>query len=57
MFKTFLFKHDVGTTANDPIAIELNIIGYHTIEQFLEFEDNGDVANEMEYYDNGSGTN
>ena len=54
--KNFFNKHDVGTTANDPVAIKLNAIGCHTIEQFLDFEYNKYLANQLKFYDDPSGS-
>ena len=54
---TFFTKHNVGTTANNPVGIKLNAIGCHTIKKFLDFKDNKDPANELKFYDDASGSN
>ena len=54
---TFFTKHDVGITAIYPVAIMLNAIRYHTIEQFLDFEDNKNLANEFKFHDDASSSN
>lgn len=53
---TFFTKHGIVITTNNPVAIKLNAIGCHTIEQFLDFENDKDLTNELKFYDDASGS-
>ena len=53
-FKAFLNKHNVDTADVDPVALKFDEIGIHSTRYFLNFENEEEIKDKMQYYYDGS---